>query len=166
MVELIEDRLKCLVDVEEVNQHARLGIGFALDPELDPKRMAMQPKTLVVFRHPGEPMRGFNCELAKNFHPFASLRQPFSAVLRIRKGIRLPSVLQTGTHLPARRFLSGVGIGVVDAEAWEIDCLRSDFSQRTGIHRSLRESFRLANLGIGNGRSLDSHLKGWIYQAP
>jgi hypothetical protein len=72
VIELVENRLKRPIHIEEVDQHARLGIRLALDPELDPEGMPVKPKALVVLRHPREPVRGFDRELAEDFHGLAS----------------------------------------------------------------------------------------------
>jgi len=73
--EALESGLKRPIQIEEVDQHARPGIGLTLDPELDPEGMTVQPKALVVFRHPREPVRGFDRELAEDLHGRASHRR-------------------------------------------------------------------------------------------
>jgi hypothetical protein len=119
VVELVEDWLKCLIHIEEVDQHARLGIGLARDPELDPEGMTVKPKALVVFRHSREPVRGFDRKFAEDLHGRAPHRRsaPIGEA-RPKPGGYQPisdppeRMLQTGS-LPLEALGFGTGL------AWE-----------------------------------------------
>ena len=57
MIEPLPERLECLGDFGVVNEPSCLRINLSAHADLAAKRMAVQPRALVAFRHAGQTVR-------------------------------------------------------------------------------------------------------------
>src|SRR5690242_1960964 len=68
VIQLLEQRSECGLDVGEVHHPAHGRVRFAFDMNLHPERMPVQPCTLVPGRHVGQPMRRLDLEHFMDVH--------------------------------------------------------------------------------------------------
>ncbi len=68
MVELLIKRREGRFDVGEIHHPAELRIRLAKQMDFDAKRMTVQPRALVPFRHVGQAMSGFDLENLEDMH--------------------------------------------------------------------------------------------------
>ena len=68
MVEPLEDRRKSLFDVGEVHDPAQLRIGLTAHMHLDPERVAVQARALVLGRNVRKPVRRLDLKNLEDVH--------------------------------------------------------------------------------------------------
>lgn len=91
VIELVVQRREGRLDVGEVHHPAHRRIGFALDVDLDPERMTVQPGTLMAGRHVRQAVGRLDMEFFEDMHARILPRQagpPRPFVFRARGGAK------------------------------------------------------------------------------
>lgn len=68
MIELVEQRLKCGLDIGKIHHPTRVLIRLALHVDGNAERMAMQTTAFMRSRKIRQPVRGFDLKFLENFH--------------------------------------------------------------------------------------------------
>ena len=75
VIEPIVRRLKRRTNICKVHDPAGVRLNFTAQMEFDAKRVTVEPRTFVPFRHMRQPMSGFDGKRTENIHEVPAIPQ-------------------------------------------------------------------------------------------